>query len=287
MRKPDRRAIGLMLATLIVSGVVALAQKQTTMFVTVVAPASGPLASLTAKDFVAKGGEIANAVRATEPLAIELIVDVSRPPLGVNPPIQDVRAALQAFVNTIRYAEPAARIGLIEVAGASVPVVKLGEPAAALDKAVGMVAPGPDMSGAVLVEAVQDASRALANEPAPRRAIVSVDFASLDPIPEGAVDRMAKDVYKTGVSLWAITARGTAQQTLSRENALNAIIKNNGGMRIVIVEATGLKAQMQIVAYSLLSQYELTIAGVDAQHVRDVKLSTTTGAKVLPSLFAR
>ena len=286
MRKLNRPIVWT-LAAVTIAGAVASAQKRTTVFVTVVAPPSGALATLNAKDFVARGGEIANAVHADEPLSIELIVDVSRPLVGVNPPIEELRTGLQAFVKAIRDGEPSARIGMIEVAGAAVPRVKLGEPAAALDKAVGSVAPGPDMGGAVLVEAVQEASGMLANEPAPRRAIVSVDFATSDPVPEGAVDRMAKDVYKTGVSLWAVSARGSAQETLSRENALNAIIKNNGGLRVVIVEATGLKTQLQMVAYSLLSQYELTIAGVDPQHVRDVKLSTAGGAKVVPSLFAR
>ena len=286
MRKLNRPIVWT-LAAVTIAGAVASAQKRTTVFVTVVAPPSGALATLNAKDFVARGGEIANAVHADEPLSIELIVDVSRPLVGVNPPIEELRTGLQAFVKAIRDGEPSARIGMIEVAGAAVPRVKLGEPAAALDKAVGSVAPGPDMGGAVLVEAVQEASGMLANEPAPRRAIVSVDFATSDPVPEGAVDRMAKDVYKTGVSLWAVSARGSAQETLSRESALNAIIKNNGGLRVVIVEATGLKTQLQMVAYSLLSQYELTIAGVDPQHVRDVKLSTASGAKVVPSLFAR
>jgi hypothetical protein len=286
MRKLNRPIVWT-LAAVTIAGAVASAQKRTTVFVTVVAPPSGALATLNAKDFVARGGEIANAVHADEPLSIELIVDVSRPLVGVNPPIEELRTGLQAFVKAIRDGEPSARIGMIEVAGAAVPRVKLGAPAAALDKAVGSVAPGPDMGGAVLVEAVQEASGMLANEPAPRRAIVSVDFATSDPVPEGAVDRMAKDVYKTGVSLWAVSARGSAQETLSRENALNAIIKNNGGLRVVIVEATGLKTQLQMVAYSLLSQYELTIAGVDPQHVRDVKLSTAGGAKVVPSLFAR
>jgi hypothetical protein len=287
------------LTALMTCGAIAFAQKQTTIFVTVVAPATAPVADLKPKDFIANGGklEVKDAVRASEPLAIELLVDVSRPPIGVNPPIEDLRAGLQTFVKTIRAGEPQARIGLMQAGGAAVPVVQLGASAAALDKAVGMVAPGPDMSGAVMIEGVQAASHALADEPAPRRAIVSIDFASADPFPEGRTDSVVKDVFKSGVSMWAITARGTNEQTATngsstvqtstRENAFNSIIKNNGGMRVTIVEATGLKNQLQMVANSLLSQYELTIAGVDAAHARDLKLSTASGAKVVPSVFAR
>jgi hypothetical protein len=299
MRKLSWRFTAGILTALTALGTVAYAQKQATIFVTVVAPGTGPLGNLTAKDFKAEGGkaEIKDAVRADEPLAIELIVDVSRPPIGVNPPIEEMRSALQTFVKAVRTGEPSARIGLIQAGNAAVPVVDLGAPAAALDKATGTVAPGPDTGGAVMIEGVQDASRKLATEPAPRRAIVSIDFGSPDSYPDTRVDSLAKEVYKTGVSLWAVAARAPMENTqtngsstmqyATRDNAFNAIIKTNGGLRVTIVTATGLKDQMQIVANSLLSQYELTIAGVDAAHVRDLKLSTSSGAKVVPSVFAR
>ena len=170
MRKLNWRFTAGILTALTALGTVAYAQKQATIFVTVVAPGTGPLGNLTAKDFKAEGGkaEIKDAVRADEPLAIELIVDVSRPPIGVNPPIEEMRSALQTFVKAVRTGEPSARIGLIQAGNAAVPVVDLGAPAAALDKATGTVAPGPDTGGAVMIEGVQDASRKLATEPAPR-----------------------------------------------------------------------------------------------------------------------
>jgi len=97
--------------------------------------------------------------------------------------------------------------------------------------------------------------------------------------------------------LWAVSALAAMETTAtngsstaqyaSRENAFNSIIKTNGGQRLQIVATTGLKDQLQIVANSLLSQYEVTLAGVDASHARDVKLATTGGAKVVPSVFAR
>jgi len=300
MRKLNRRFSAGTVATLIVSGAVLFAQKQATIFVTVVAPSSGPVAGLTAKDFVVQGGkaEVKDVVHADEPLAVEILVDVSRPPVGVTPPIQDLRTALQSFVQKLRSAESSARIGLTQVSNAAVPAVTLGAPATELDKAIGTIAPGPDMSGsAVMMEGLQDASHTLAEEPAPRRAVVSVDFGSSDSFPDTRVNGLAKDVFKTGVSVWAISVRPAVGQTATngstdalynvRDNAYNSIIKTNGGLRMTIVAATGLKEQLQIVANSLLSQYELTIAGVDAAHARDLKIATSGGAKVIPSVFAR
>ena len=300
MRKLSRRVTAATLTALMVCGAVVFAQKQATIFVTVVAPAAGPVSGLQAKDFVVQGGkaDVKAAVVASEPLAVELLIDVSRPPIGVNPPIQDVRTALQSFVQTLRKAEPSVRIGVVEVSNAAVPTVKLDAPGTALDKAIGTVAPGPDMSGsAVILEGLQDASHTLANEPAPRRALVSVDIGSGDSFPDNRVDALVKDVFKTGVSVWAISVRTAVEQTVSngsstalynvRDGAFNSMIKNNGGLRMTIVAATGLKDQLQIVANSLISQYELTIAGVDAAHARDLKITTAGGAKVLTSAFAR
>lgn len=287
------------LTVLTTFGTVLFAQKQTTVFVTVVAPSTGPIADLKPKDIVSAGGkiEVKDVVRADEPLSIELVIDVSRPPLGVSYPLEEVRAGLQTFVKTIRAGEPSARIGVIQVGNAAVPAVELGAPAAAVDKALGSLSAGPDTSGAVMIEGIQDASQKLANEPAPRRAIVSVDFGSTDSFPDTRVGGLVKDVMKTGVMVWAIAARAPMENTQTngsstaqysvRENALNSMVKTNGGMRITIVAATGLNEQLKMIANTLLSQYELTIAGIDAAHVHDLKLSTASGAKVIPGVFAR
>lgn len=290
MRNRNRHFTGWILIALITAGTTALAQKQTQTFVTVVAPASGALTNLTAKDFVVQGGkaEVSDAERATEPLSIVILVDSSKPPLNINPPVEDIRTGLKAFVQTIRAGERSARIALYQVAGASVPMSDMGAPASTLDKAVGMVAPGADMGGAVMVEGIQDGAKKLAQEPAPRRTIVSIDFASADPFPDVQAGAVVKQVFPTGVSLFGIMVRKTEQEpNTGRENVFNSIIKNNGGLRITIGDPAGLKDQLQIVANSLLSQYELTIKGVEPAKAHDLKITTKDGAKVLPSVFAR
>ena len=95
----------------------AVGAQQASLFVTVVAPESGPLKSLTAKDFIARGAqaEVVGAVRPGALLSVELVVDISRQPYGPNPPIEDLRSALQAFVQTIRSGDPSGRIALMQV----------------------------------------------------------------------------------------------------------------------------------------------------------------------------
>lgn len=259
-----------------------------TMFVTVLAPASGPITQLTAKDFTIAGGKarVTDAVAATQPLSIELLVDVSRQTAFASSPIDDLHAALGTFVHTIRIGDHDAQIALMSVGTAATPVASFEAPADALDQAINTIAPGPEMS-AVLIEAVDDACQALAKHPAPRRAVVSVDFATTDPIPGTAVKAMAKDFFESGATVWAVSVRGNAQQPYIRENTLNVIVKNNGGERSTIVTSTGLKDQLQMVANSLLSQYVLTIDGTDPQHVQQLKISTSGGAKVQQTVFVR
>jgi hypothetical protein len=291
-----RRFTAAILTGLLGFGAVVFAQKQATMLVTVVATESGPVTNLTAKDF--KGAQVTDAVRATEPLSIELLIDVSRPVGGAQPPLDDIRRGAQAFVETIRAGDPHARLGLVLVSGAPIPSAEVGASAAAIDKAVGMIGTGPDQGGnAAVIEAIQGASQTLANEPAPRRAVVSIDFTSADPMPDPRIALVVKDVFKTGVTLWAIGVHPVEESRAtngslsalyaSRDNALNNMVKANGGQRITIINSSGLKAQLQAVANSLLSQYELTINGVDASHAHDLKLTTASGAKVVTSVFAR
>lgn len=255
-----------------------------TMLATVVASPAGPLNHLSAKDFAIAGSRavVVKAVPATQPLSIALLVDVSRPPTSA-PPIDD--AALEAFVHTIRNTDPDAQIALTRVAGTATSVATFDSSSAALVDALRTITSGQETSAA-LIEAIDRAGRILAAQPAPRRAIVSVDLATPDPILDTAVDATVKDVFESGATVWAVCDRRTVHQQLIREEALDTIVKGNGGQRTTTL-STGLHDQLQTIANSLLSQYLLTIADTDPQHVKQLKISTTGGAKVVPSTFAR
>ena len=65
-------------------------------------------------------------------------------------------------------------------------------------------------------------------------------------------------MHDAGATLWAVSVRGTAQTTPSREDVLNKVTKANGGMRFSSVDASGLDAIMKNVAATLTSQYIVT-----------------------------
>ena len=247
--------------------------------VTVVADATGPLRDLTAKDFrVTEDGqqrEVLSATVAEEPLSIALLVDSTQPPMGSVPPTQDLRTALATFVKAL----PGARIALSEFAGASVQKIGFAARPADLDAAIARLYPN-HQGHAVLLEALIDASRQLAAQPAPRRAIVAVDFNS----PEGSAERTMQaavdEVHKAGATLWSVSVRGNVMTTPGREEVLNKIVKANGGLRLMPVDATGLEPNLKIVAHSLASQYTVAFNRPGGANPKMTKFETTRGAKV-------
>ena len=109
-------------------------QLQKTALVTVIAEAGGPVASLTADDFVVREDramrQVVAAERAAEPIFVTLLVDTVAPPMGPVqdgraglPQTQDLRRALTSFVTTIKGGSPDAQIAVMEYAGAAVTVL--------------------------------------------------------------------------------------------------------------------------------------------------------------------
>ena len=293
-------------ASLLNTSVRALPQgQQKVALVTVVADANGRIKDLTAKDFVVMEDnarrEVVDVQPADDPLSIALLIDTTQPPMGMIPPTQDLRTAVTTFIRTIQAAEPAAKISITETAGAAVTPVDFTTRFADLEKAIGRLVPNQPR-GAVMLEALVDAGKRLGEQPPPRRAIVSVDFNSL----EGSADRSLKDaveaVHKAGATLWPVSVRGSATNTPAsdvagvrtgvqtspiREEAFNKITQANGGMRLQPVDAPGLEPNLKIVANSLTSQYTITFVRPNGGNPKTTKIETSKGAKVLLTPWMR
>lgn len=262
------------------------ASSQATILVTVLAPSKAPITDLTAKDFKVTDGsqsvEVAAAEHATQPLSIELVVDNAQPPMGVNPPTRDLRSALQAFAKAVRAGNPDAKIGMFTVGGAATPVVPLTGSPADFDNAINHIAPTPQSGGAVL-EGLVDAARALGAEPAPRRAIVSIDFSSPDEASDTVLQNIETAVFQSGASLWAISVSGpNTAETPSRDAVLNELPRLSGGQRAAILGSIGLQNQLKVIANSLLSQYMLRIPRPSGD-VKALKIETSKGKALISS----
>jgi hypothetical protein len=258
--------------------------------VTVVAEPAGPVRDLAAKDFIVREDnakrEVVSATPADDPLSIAVVLDTTQPKMGAQFPTQDVRTAMSTFVKAILTASPDAQIALLECAGASVTTVDFTSKTADLDTVIQRLYPNQQAT-AVLLEALTDAGKKLTARPAPRRAIVSIDFNT----PEASTEQMMKtavdSVHAAGATLWAVSVRGNTPTVPIREEVLNKMTKANGGLRLSSVDATGLEGMMKTVANSLTSQYVVTFMRPNGASPKTTEFETSRGAKVLLTPFMR
>ena len=271
-------------------------QQQKTALVTVVAEAGGPVASLTATDFVVREDRVTRPVvaaeRSAEPIFVTLLVDTLAPPLGAPSgaagfsQTQDLRRALTSFVTTIKGGSPDAQIAVMEYAGAAVTVLDFTSLATEMDRYIQRVFPNRRADG-VVIEALVDAAKKLSDKPSPRRAIVSIDFNSRDSSAVQAMNQAAENVRKSGATVWTISIRGTSATSSNREEVLNVVTRASGGMRLTAVEATGLDSMLKSVANTLLSQYMVTFTRPANAEVKSTQMETSKGGKVLLTPWMR
>jgi VWFA-related protein len=258
--------------------------------VTVIAEGGAPFRELTARDFVVKEdgkkAEVTDAKLTKDPLSVALLIDVSQPPRGASRSIQDLRTAAAVFVKTIHAVSPETQIGIVMFASAPVTAVDFTNKSDDLDAAISRIFPNQQTVG-VLLEAMLDSARKLAVRPAPRRAMVTIDFNS----PEGSSDRTVQQaadaLTNSGATLWAVSIRGSAPSSSNREEVLNKMTKASGGKRFSSVEATGLEGMLKNVAASLTSQYLVTFTSTREGAAKSTTFETADGKKVLLTPFMR
>lgn len=270
---------------------------QGTVIVTVLDKDGAPIRGLRAGDFKiqedGKSREVLRAEPAIDPLVACVLIDTTKPILGVQAPLQDLRKGLTAFVDTLLQASPGAQVAMIEFGGAAVPTQPMTADPALLARAVARVATSERASG-VMLEAFVDASRILAAQATPRRATVSINFAT----PEGSTmsSRTVSDrVRKSGATVWAVSIQGGSDlnayqigpkaldNTLApaREDVLRVTTEATGGRRLTAVSPAALESLMKRVAESLSAQYEVTFARPDGESPAAIRASATGAAKVL------
>ena len=258
--------------------------------VTVVTEAGTPIRDLAAGDFVVKEDgkkrEVVSAKLANDPLSVALLMDTSKSPAGGARSPQDLRNAAAAFVKTIQAVNPDASIALMFCGGSTVTKVDFTNKAGELEAAVSRLYPD-QQSTAVLLEALRDAGKMLAARPAPRRAVVSVDFNSSETSSDRLVQDAADSVTNSGATFWAVSIRGSGSTSANREEVLNKMTKASGGRRFSSVDSSGLEAMLKNVAATLTSQYLVTFTHPGDSPARSTTFETVRGAKVLPTPFMR
>ena len=253
-----------------------------TAYVTVLDDKHAPVTGLTPADLVIMENDTARPVTevvpAADPLVVALLVDTAQPPLGTQAPIRDLRTAVTKFVTMILASNPESQIGIMETGGAAVLTVKFTNRLPDLTRGIGRLIQ-TQRTSAVVLEAIQDISKTISTQAPTRRAIVSIDFDSHESSRINEKD-FSTAVQPAGAAIWAVSVRGSGGSS-SREAVLDWATELTGGMRLTVMAASALEAQMQIVAAALTSQYRVTFKRPAETPVGDLRAAATRGSKFL------
>ena len=254
------------------------------ILVTVLDKDLAPVRDLAAAEFsVTEDGarrEVTAAALATDLLFVSVLIDTSRVPLGDVDRLRDVRTSLAAFVKTLHAASPTAEIALTTVGGAGVLVKDFTNQTIELERITGRLVPD-HRENSVVLEALIEAGRGLVDKPSPRRAIVTIDFASMERS-EVQPTTVITEVLKSGASVWCVSVHGSQGFTAPRrDTTLNFLTKNTGGVRATALVPSALGHVMTNLARSLTSQYVVTYTRPDGAAPKSIVPSAKRGSKFL------
>jgi VWFA-related protein len=257
-----------------------------TIYLSVIDSDGKPIGGLTVSDFAVREDgsdrEIVSVVPATQPLRVALLIDTTA---GAERFVQNIRKGMTAFVHDVLTASPEAQISLWEFGQASVRLANFTSDTAALDKEIGRLFPRPH-AGAVLLEGLVDASKALGDRPSPRRAIVVFNLEPNNEQSEEQPNKVNEALKRAGTQVWALSLQNGSLDNRQREFLLNAFVRNAGGMREYIAAESAIEGYMRRYAAALTSQYELTYNRAPGRaQVVQVGIRRD-GVKVVAGLFA-
>jgi Ca-activated chloride channel family protein len=239
--------------------------RQQVIYASVVDRDGTPITSLGRSDFVVREDRVARevlaAVPATDPLRIALLVDTSQ---AMEPHINNVRAALKAFINGMQGRHEIALFGFGE---RPTLLADYTRDPARLEKAVGRVF-SHTATGAYLLDAITEVSRGLQTRENARSVIVVISGEG----PEfsnryhAAVVDALRDADATLHSFVMARRRirVTDEGAREREFAIAKGTHLTGGRRENLLTSMALTERLQSLAAELNNQYRIVYARPDS-----------------------
>ena len=233
------------------------------IYVSAVDRQGAPVTGLTAADFTIKDDgavrEVLDVARATEPMQVALLIDDSA---AAGDATSFLRDGLLAFLERMR---GHAEIALITVGDRPTVLAPYTTDPDILTDKVKRIFPRSN-AGAYLLDALVDASRALAKREAKRPVIVAVSFEG----PEYSnvqYQTVLREIEKSGAAFHAV-AIGSPSSSLddemrNRGQVLAEGTVRTGGRRDQVLANSGIPDKLKQVADELLNQYVVTYARPD------------------------
>lgn len=239
------------------------ALKDQTIYVGVVDKKGFPPASLELSDLsIREDGvtrEILKIVPASDPLHIAVLVDTSA---AAQAAIPDLRDAVRAFAAAIWKDSPDSEIALYSFGERPTLVTDYSSSAVALSRGVDTLFAASG-SGSYFVDAVVDASNALAKRKAARAAIVAFADEQGEEFSSRRSAQAFEAVAAARASLWTISRQGFGNAAMSTENRERAMVLGDvttrtGGRSSTIFAPSSLKERFTDIATRLHTQFAVT-----------------------------
>jgi hypothetical protein len=220
-----------------------------------------PVPDMKPADFVVKEDGVAREVLKVEtsstPMQISVLVDTSA---GTQLIMPDLRKAVQTFVGLVWSKSPESQIELREFGERPMQLVDFTKTPALIERGVGRLFEHPG-SGAYMLEAIDDASKALKKREA-ERPVIAVFVNSDSPEFSNQQYAQIEDALKASkAALWAIVLGdrpGGGSERRNREIVLGDVTTRSGGWREVVLDKMGLEREFEQLASRLTTQYVVT-----------------------------
>jgi VWFA-related protein len=238
------------------------------VFASVVDKNSVPVPGLGVADFtVTEDGvarEILKVGPATAPLQVALLIDNSD---AAEPLIPYLRKAASAFVQRVIDTAPGSEISLGTFGERPVTDVPFTSSAIPLLRATGSLI-WRSGSGAYMIQAIMESSKALKKHGATRPVIVAFTSEEGPEFSDYRHERVVEALKAAGATLWTVayqppTSRKTVEfatrpEGRERSEVLNAVAVDSGGENKVVLAQSAIQDTFVSVATMLTSEYEVT-----------------------------
>jgi VWFA-related protein len=230
------------------------------IYVSVLDNKGAPVTGVTAADLVVREDDMAREVLnvrvADEPLQVAVLIDDSQ---AASEATTYLRDGLAAFLERLH---GKGDVALITTGERPTVLANYTKDTEELKQKAGRIFPRPG-SGAYLLDAILDATRALAKREAARPVILAITFEGVD-YSNRHYQQVLDELRKTDVALHVI-AVGTPSQSLSDDMRNRNIViaegtERTGGRRDQVLALSGLPDKLKQAADELVHQYLVTYA---------------------------